>query len=278
MLFVLFIWGSSLTIFEDIGPIRDNIVLFLYYHRKMSYNIDEAINNISGNQNLKSIKTLLNKSPIIKKPILTVFVIFISSWSLYYISRFVWFLKEYNSGNKKICSLGQELPDDVYTYEYHKNISFFRCWIIYEFGCDIFQSNSLKEDLLKQFFADKMETDEHKIKNIQLNIFPKKRNEEENDRINDLLSLKISNIYNIFSDIFKNTKMINKLLNKHLYSTSFLRFFVSEYNYRTIITICYPLILMLIYRYISFFSYKMRLNSIKFIVKNFVRLVIKIFV
>ena len=244
----------------------------------MSYNIDEAINNISGNQNLKSIKTLLNKSPIIKKPILTVFVIFISSWSLYYISRFVWFLKEYNSGNKKICSLGQELPDDVYTYEYHKNISFFRCWIIYEFGCDIFQSNSFKEDLLKQFFADKMETDEHKIKNIQLNIFPKKRNEEENDRINDLLSLKISNIYNIFSDIFKNTKMINKLLNKHLYSTSFLRFFVSEYNYRTIIIICYPLILMLIYRYISFFSYKMGSNSIKFIVKNFVRLVIKIFV
>jgi len=247
----------------------------------MSYNIDEAINNISGNQNLKSIKTLLNKSPIIKKPILTVFVIFISSWSLYYISRFVWFLKEYNSGNKKICSLVQvqELPDDVYTYEYHKNISFFRCWIIYEFGYDILQSKILKEDLLKQFFADKMETDEHKIKNIQLNIFPKKkRNEEENDRINDLLSLQISNIYNIFSDIFKNSKMINKLLKKHVYSTSFLRFFVSEYNYRTIIRICYPLILMLIYRYISFFSYKMGSNSIKFIVKNFVRLVIKIFV
>jgi hypothetical protein len=277
VLFVLFIWGSSVTIFEDIGPIRDNIVLFLYYHRKMSYNIDEAINNISGNQNLKSIKTLLNKSPIIKKPILTVFVIFISSWSLYYISRFVWFLKEYNSGNKKICSLAQELPDDVYTYEYHKNIFFFRCWIIYEFGYDILQSKLLKEDLSKQFFADKMETDEHKIKNIQLNIFPKKRNEEENDRINDLLSL-YSFVFNIFSDIFENSKMKNKLLNKHAYSTSFLRFFVSEYNYRTIITICYPLILMLIYRYISFFSYKMGSNSIKFIVKNFVRLVIKIFV
>lgn len=197
----------------------------------------ELFEQLKNASNFKSIVRLIITSPY-KRPITTMITLFISSWAVFLVQRFLKFKKDYENDADSLKAFNStftknsandllEIDEDIVS---GKAQGFIQSWFLNEFGFNVFgTSRQINDEFINAT---------RKTPKLVFDLQPKELMDELEDVYNKNVNIIKNNV-----ESFKTSLYVHL---KYMYDNSFLKYFLSLKYYIYVFLVSAPILIQVV--------------------------------